>query len=302
MPIIPWPLQVKEAIPSVEERIYKKGQVLLQQGKVPEGLFLILHGECELVITNVLQEPAGPNSTAESFGVQLSGPSVAAIRKDVDMDFAEHLSSSSTGSDDADEDADGSMGDGSYSPLARSYNRNTVHILQAAMAAVASTGNTAVGSDTVQSQQGTYRSAGDAAAGMSASDPAAELASPEDILPQLLPPPRWGTASSDDSRQALGTVYAGHIPHVANVAAVVGRGFAKSAGPVLSVGATVNTALVAQSDQHGEMHQSSSPCYAPVSRRPMSVTVDVVDLQVLGPRASFDSTASLRVCVLRGMM
>lgn len=38
-------LQVKQAIPRVEERTYRKGQVLVEQGKVPEGLFLILSGD-----------------------------------------------------------------------------------------------------------------------------------------------------------------------------------------------------------------------------------------------------------------
>lgn len=37
-------LQVKQAIPRVEERTYRRGQVLVEQGKVPEGLFLILSG------------------------------------------------------------------------------------------------------------------------------------------------------------------------------------------------------------------------------------------------------------------
>eukprot|EP00775_Hariotina_reticulata_P006821 gene6821-7038_t len=36
--------QVKQAIPRVEERTYRRGQVLVEQGKVPEGLFLILSG------------------------------------------------------------------------------------------------------------------------------------------------------------------------------------------------------------------------------------------------------------------
>jgi hypothetical protein len=141
---------VKEAIPSVEERTYRKGQLLVDQGKVPDGFFLILQGTCELVLLNLEQHsgngaangPGGATGgTAGGLGLLGTGASLMlpAVKKESDMDFAAELSDS-TSDDDEDEDEQDEDEDdaaqqqcpgqkggvafahGSYSPLAQSFH------------------------------------------------------------------------------------------------------------------------------------------------------------------------------------
>jgi hypothetical protein len=146
-------LQVRAAIPKVEERTYKKSALLVQQGQVPEGLFLILSGSCELVLLSHLpdaqhhrqqqqgqqQQGSSPgHSSKQSFTAKMaaavipgregsggrllrtqsSSPSFAApLRKESDMDFAGQLSDSddtdSSGNDDA---SGGEEGSGAFQP------------------------------------------------------------------------------------------------------------------------------------------------------------------------------------------
>jgi hypothetical protein len=111
------PLQVKTAVPNVEERTYKKGALLVQQGHVPDGLFFILSGTCELVLLSQLPVPQSvtpthsskPSFTAKSVAAavlsgrdspgllrtQSSSPCFAMPpKRDADIDFAGHLSDS----------------------------------------------------------------------------------------------------------------------------------------------------------------------------------------------------------------
>lgn len=303
---------MKDAIPSVEERTYRKGQVLVQQGKVPEGLFLILRGECELVISNILQEP---NSTAEACGVQISGPSVAAVKKDSDMDFAGQLSSSSNSDDDDMDECDEE--DGSYSPLVRSYNASAVKIAQAAMAAVA--GGMGVmdtgGSFAAFSQQqlkkqllleqqleqtmpGPRRdAAAAAAAGQPAGDADAVLL--DHILPQLLPPPRWpGAPTGAGCHPATSSDCGAPSPQLPEVAAAAAaaRNAAKSSGPVL-LGA--DTALLAVAGQERAEDVFESPPRTPGSAlgrgRQRSMSIDFSMSGMSGgytPRDSIDRVSA----------
>lgn len=128
--------QVKTAVPNVEERTYKKGALLVQQGKVPEGLFLILSGTCELVLLSHLPEPSpqqdGPHSSKPSFTTKIaaavtnsgraspngllrtqsSSPMFAMPpKRDADIDFAGALSDSdetSDGNGDEEDECEGS--------------------------------------------------------------------------------------------------------------------------------------------------------------------------------------------------
>jgi hypothetical protein len=121
--------QVKIAVPNVEERTYKKGSLLVQQGQVPEGLFLILSGTCELVLLSHLPEqqqqggtpthsskpsftskitqavtPSGRDSPG-LMRTQSSSPMFAMPpKRDTDIDFAAQLSDS----DDTTESEEGS--------------------------------------------------------------------------------------------------------------------------------------------------------------------------------------------------
>lgn len=134
--------QVKTAVPNVQERTYKKGALLVEQGQVPEGLFLILTGTCELVLLSHLpdchqqqqtqqqQQHAGSpiHSSKPSFSSKIaaavtptgrnspgllrtqsaaSSPSFAMPKREMDLDFAAQLSDSdnSTESEEGDGDA-----------------------------------------------------------------------------------------------------------------------------------------------------------------------------------------------------
>lgn len=113
-----WGKQMKAALPSMEERTYKKKQVLVREGEVPEGMFLILKGKVELV---------------HGIGLGAGGKKA---RKEGDADFASAMSdeASSTESEESDseeedeEDGDSvcssgnwaikaAPGSGSFSPL-----------------------------------------------------------------------------------------------------------------------------------------------------------------------------------------
>jgi hypothetical protein len=142
-------LQVKEAIPSVEERTYRRGQLLVEQGKVPDGFFLILQGTCELVLLNLEQHSGngaanGPGRAAGGIpgGLGLLGTGASlvlpAVKKESDMDFAAELSDSTSDDDEDDEEEEDdddagqqqcprqtvgvAFAHGSYSPLAQSFN------------------------------------------------------------------------------------------------------------------------------------------------------------------------------------
>jgi hypothetical protein len=142
-------MQVKEAIPSVEERTYRKGQLLVEQGKVPDGFFLILQGTCELVLLNLEQHSGngaanGPGgaSGGSPGGLGLLGTGanlvLPAVKKESDMDFAAELSDSTSDDDEEEEEEEDdddagqqqspqqkgcvAFAHGSYSPLAQSFN------------------------------------------------------------------------------------------------------------------------------------------------------------------------------------
>jgi hypothetical protein len=111
-------VQVKTAVPNVEERTYKKGAVLVQQGQVPDGIFLILSGTCELVLLSQLPAPQSVTPTHSSKPSFTTAKAVAAAvmsgrespgllrtqssspcfamppKRDADIDFAGHLSDS----------------------------------------------------------------------------------------------------------------------------------------------------------------------------------------------------------------
>lgn len=272
-------LQVKDAIPAVEERTYRRGQVLVQQGVVPEGLFLILRGECELAISNILHDT---NSTAEACGVQISGPSVAAVKKDSDMDFAGQLSSSSDSNEDEEVDEEDEE-DGSYSPLARSYNASAIKVAQAAMAAVAgaeevmnSGGRVMLPRQQLEQQvimelqlqqmgSGPTRNAA-AADAAEQSAVAADSVSLDHILPQLLPPPRWpGAAAGGSCHPAISSDCGAPGASLSDLAAAAAaaRNASKSSGPVL-LGAA-DGALLAAADQQAAADDAETPPRSPGS-------------------------------------
>ncbi|KAF8055587.1 SS4 [Scenedesmus sp. PABB004] len=228
--------QVKAACPDVEERTYRRGAVLVAQGALPEGLFLILRGRCELVLQHTLAEP--PSGGSCDAGVAGSGPSFALAgappRKESDPDFAAQLSDSSDGSADwdADEDEDGDGGasgggelaeaHGSYSPLSGSLS------------------------------SAWFAATGGARGGDRGAAPAAEL---------LLPSPRWADADgsaaawgggSDGDGNALAPAASGGsqscpLPRTASV----------SAGPVLVGGAVAPGATAEQSWARAEAGEPS---------------------------------------------
>ena len=74
-----------QTVPSMEERTYKKGKVLVHEGSVPEGLFLILSGTVEIL--------HGP-------GVTDGSPK----RGEVDADFAGALSESCSSGEEGEEE------------------------------------------------------------------------------------------------------------------------------------------------------------------------------------------------------
>jgi hypothetical protein len=142
-------VQVKQAIPSVEERTYRKGQLLVEQGKVPDGFFLILQGTCELVLLNLEQHsgngaangPGGATGGSPGgLGLLSTGASLVlpAVKKESDMDFAAELSDSTSDDDEEEEEEEDdddagqqqspqqkggvAFAHGSYSPLAQSFN------------------------------------------------------------------------------------------------------------------------------------------------------------------------------------
>lgn len=265
-------LQVKEAIPSVEERTYRKGQILVEQGRVPEGLFLILHGECELVISTYLQEPDSP---AAAIRVQQSGPSLAAIKKDSDIDFAAHLSSSSC-SDESDRDTqEESEENASYSPLARSmrlpdilYVSQAAHVVDEASAVRAGLllmDEAPTLSAQLQEQltaalehpfplaatadeanNGTDQAAA-ATAGLAARD----VLSVEQILPQLLPQPRWPGLPVIQSDCGSGS------PSLSGIDVGSSRQASKSAGPVM-LGAAADGADTSLPGQEGAANAAAA--------------------------------------------
>jgi hypothetical protein len=86
-PLTAWVHQVKAAVPTVEERRFKRGQVLIREGAVPEGLFLITAGTCEIIYgggdaawqsaaggcaMGASQSRAGTGAGAEDFTDRLS--------------------------------------------------------------------------------------------------------------------------------------------------------------------------------------------------------------------------------------
>lgn len=124
--------QVKTAVPNVEEHTYKKGSLLVQQGQVAEGLFLILAGTCELVLLSHMPEqqqqqgghttpPASPKQPSFTSKIttavqgsrklqrtQSSSPVVAMpAKRDTDLDFAAQLSDSDETTCSEDDDGGG---------------------------------------------------------------------------------------------------------------------------------------------------------------------------------------------------
>jgi hypothetical protein len=318
-------LQVKEAIPSVEERTYRKGQLLVEQGKVPEGFFLILQGTCELVLLNLEQHSGngaanGPGGAAGGaaggLGLLRAGTGVVlpAVKKESDMDFAAELSGSTSDDDEEEEDEEeedavqqqcpGQQGSitlahGSYSPLAQSFNWSgrfsradssrsptpplavaaaaalaevTPHLPAAALAAAASVEDPAsipegevTGSGSQQQQQ---------------HDPGRN--SLEQMLPALLPAPRWQytgadyTVSNPDSNTDSNTPAAasGHTTPApcssSHLLPVAARAAAVSAGPVMvgamqaakDAAAVAAATLAAEGAFSADGGSSSRPCSA----------------------------------------
>eukprot|EP00879_Flechtneria_rotunda_P021169 GHRR01022301.1.p1 GENE.GHRR01022301.1~~GHRR01022301.1.p1 ORF type:complete len:459 (+),score=92.17 GHRR01022301.1:239-1615(+) len=183
--------QVKEAIPAVEERTYKKGQVLVQQGKVPDGLLLILKGTCELVLLK--WDPTLAVAGGDGLSGSFTGPTLTA-KRDADMDFAGQLSESD--SDEEDEDAEEEEDEeenASYSPLTRSLDNSffTQHTFLGAATAKAT-------QQLPDGKAGSFSAPSNvlAAGGGNATD---DVVAPEHVLPDLLPPPRWDGKTPDSS-------------------------------------------------------------------------------------------------------
>ncbi|KAF6258183.1 hypothetical protein COO60DRAFT_1693425 [Scenedesmus sp. NREL 46B-D3] len=208
--------QVKDAIPSVEERTYRKGQLLVEQGKVAEGFFLILQGTCELVLLNLEQYSGsgaanGPGGAAGGApgGLGLLGTGgvvLPAVKKESDMDFAAELSDSTSDDDEEEEE-------GEKRPTARIGD------------AVAGTEAVqADGAEQHQEQQQQFAGA----------------ASLAHMLPDLLPAPRWQytgaeyNSTNTDSNSSTPAAASGRpTPEPASNFCQQPRAAAASAGPVM---------------------------------------------------------------------